>query len=331
MTKSSERWLPAGLPGLLGVLALSELVLLRTGTRTLVHIPGLGRYETPIRILAEVGRFAYYLAVVSLVAVLAILAYQGIRTRTPRHVTGGVGALVFLAVAGAGRLEILAVPVVGWASVVLLVVVTATVWRGLRTLPIGFFVLGWAAAGWTVLGQGTMGGLSGRQVDTLMLTAEISLLLSAVTAPLLLKGPPPRLAILVGLGFALVGAGAFVSGSSTLSILILWNLGVPGWLPGVGYALALGSLVTTLWSALATDQRLTAIGLMLLTAGGIGTISTYQTGLVLTAVLLFGYAIPGPGRDLTGTIAESKRADSLVVMTRPTRTPGLPKTPSPVG
>lgn len=331
MTKSSERWLPAGLPGLLGVLALGELVLLRTGTRTLVHIPGLGRYETPIRILAEVGRFAYYLAVVSLVAVLAILAYQGIRTRTLRRVTGGVGALVFLAVAGAGRVEILAAPVVGWTSLVLLIVVTAAVWRGLRTLPIGFFVLGWAAAGWTVLGQGAMGGLSGRQVDILMLTAEISLLLSAVTAPLLLKGPPPRMAILVGLGVALVGVGAFASGASTLSILILWNLGVPGWLPGVAYALALGSIVTTLWSALATGQRLTAIGLLLLIAGGLGTISTYQTGLVLTGVLLLGDAMAGTGWDLTGTIAQIKRTDSLEVMTRSTQAPRLPKSPSPVG
>jgi hypothetical protein len=295
---------------LLGVLALGELVLLRTGTRTLVHIPGLGRYETPIRILAEVGRFAYYLAVVSLVAVLAILAYQGIRTRTLRRVTGGVGALVFLAVAGAGRVEILAAPVVGWTSLVLLIVVTAAVWRGLRTLPIGLFVLGWAAAGWTVLGQGAMGGLSGRQVDILMLTAEISLLLSAVTAPLLLKGPPPRMAILVGLGVA---------------------LGVPGWLPGVAYTLALGSIVTTLWSALATGQRVTAIGLLLLIAGGIGTISTYQTGLVLTGVLLLGDAMAGTGWDLTGTIAQIKRTDSLEVMTRSTQAPRLPKSPSPVG
>jgi hypothetical protein len=176
-----------------------------------------------------------------------------------------------------------------------------------------------------------MGGLSGRQVDILMLTAEISLLLSAVTAPLLLKGPPPRMAILVGLGVALVGVGAFASGASTLSILILWNLGVPGWLPGVAYALALGSIVTTLWSALATGQRLTAIGLLLLIAGGLGTISTYQTGLVLTGVLLLGDAMAGTGWDLTGTIAQIKRTDSLEVMTRSTQAPRLPKSPSPVG
>jgi hypothetical protein len=79
-----------------------------------------------------------------------------------------------------------------------------------------------------------------------------------------------------------------MAGASTLSILVLWNLGVPGWLPGIAYALALGSLVATLLSALASGRRLTAIGLVLLVAGGIGTISTYQTGLVLTAVLLLG-------------------------------------------
>ena len=297
---SSERLRLAGLPVLLGVLALAELVLLRTGTRTLIHIPGLGRFETPIRILAEVGRFAYYLAVVSLVTTLAVLAYHGLRTRIPRQVAGGIGALGFLAVAGAGRLGLLSAPVVAWCSLVVLVVLTAAVWRGFRTLPIGFFVLGWVAAGWTILGQGAGGGLSGRQVDGLMLTAEISLILAAITAPLLLKGPPYRLAVLAGLGVAVVSAAAFASGSSTLSILVLWNLGVPGWLPGVAYSLALGSVVATLWSAFASGQRLTVIGLVLLAAGGIGTISTYQTALVLTAVLLLGSAVAGTDPDPTG-------------------------------
>lgn len=60
MSTSSERHTVAGVSGLLGVLALAELILLRTGTRALIHIPGLGRFETPIRILAEVWRFAYY-------------------------------------------------------------------------------------------------------------------------------------------------------------------------------------------------------------------------------------------------------------------------------
>jgi len=288
MYKTSDREWLAGLPSLLGVVVVAELVLLRTGTRTLIHIPGLGQFETPIRVLAEVGRFAYYLAVVSLVATLAILAYQGLRTRTRRHKASSIGALVFLGLAGAGRLGVLSAPIVAWCSLAVLVVVTTAAWRGLPTLPIGLFVFGSVAASWAVLGQGALGNLTGRQVDGLILTAEISLILAAVTAPLLLEGPPHRLAVLAGLAAAVLSAGAFMAGASTLSILVLWNLGVPGWLPGIAYALALGSLVATLLSALASGRRLTAIGLVLLVAGGIGTISTYQTGLVLTAVLLLG-------------------------------------------
>ncbi|HEY4606071.1 MAG TPA: hypothetical protein VIH55_00365, partial [Acidimicrobiia bacterium] len=79
----------AGLPGLLGFVVVVELVLLRTGTRTLIHIPGLGRFESQIGLLAEVGRLAYYLAVVLAVATLAALAYHGLRAKTRRHMVGG--------------------------------------------------------------------------------------------------------------------------------------------------------------------------------------------------------------------------------------------------
>ncbi len=330
MSTSSERRKLAGLPGLLCIFALGELVLLRIGTRTLIHIPGLGRFEAPINILAELGRFAYYLAVVCLVTTLTLLAHQGLRIRTPRLVVIGIGVLAFLAAAGAGRLGVVSVPIVGWSSVAALVVVCAASWQGLRTVPIAFFILGWVAAGWTVLGQGVGGGLSGRQVDGFMLAAEISLILSAITVPLLLKGPPPRLAILAGLGATVVSAGAFVSGSSTLSILVLWNLGVPRWLPGLAYSLALGSLVATLWSAFSSGQRSTVLGLVLLTAGGIGTISTYQTGLVLTAVLLLGSTVIGTVPDPTGP-PYIRTGESLRVTTRPPRAPGTSKAPTPVG
>lgn len=332
MPTSNERRRLAGLPGLLCIFALGELVLLRVGTRTFIHIPGLGRYEAPIGLLAEVGRFAYYLAVVCLVTTLTLLAYRGLRIRSPRSVVIGIGALGFLAAAGAGRLGVVSASIVGWSSVAVLVVVCAASWQGLRTIPIVFFVLGWVAAGWTVLGQGVGGGLSGRQVDGLMLAAEISLILCAITVPLLLKSPPPRLAILVGLGVTVASAGAFVSGSSTLSILVLWNLGVPGWLPGLAYSLALGSLVATIWSAFSSGQRSTAIGLMLLTAGGLGTISTYQTGLVLAAMLLLGSTvIGGIVPDPTGPIPNVRHIESLRVTTRPSGVPGTAKAPTPVG
>ena len=298
MSRSRESLPMAGLPSLLGFMVLVELVLLRTGTRTLIHIPGLGRFETPIGILAEVGRLAYYLAVVFVVATLAALAHHGLRAKTRRQMVGGAGALVMLVASGVGRLGVLPAHVVGWTSLAVLVAVTASAWQGRRSLPVGLFVLGSVAAGWAVLGQEGGGSLSGRQVDSLVISAEIFLVLAAITAPLLVQARPGKLAVLAGIGVTVLTAGALTAGSSTVSILVLWNLGVPGWLPGIGYAVALGSLATTLWSALESGDRLTAIGLVLLVGGGVGVISTYQTGLVLTAVLLMAYSVSGEPLDL---------------------------------
>lgn len=81
MMTSSSPHRKVGLRWLLAVSVLVELLLLRTATRTLIHIPGIAGFESPVRAIAEVGRFAYYLAVVSLVATLVILGFQLVRSR----------------------------------------------------------------------------------------------------------------------------------------------------------------------------------------------------------------------------------------------------------
>jgi hypothetical protein len=92
--------------------------------------------------------------------------------------------------------------------------------------------------------------------------------------------------VIVGAAAVIIAIGGLVSGGPTLSILVLWNLGVPGWMSGVIFGLAFGALITTLWTALTTRDWLTAIGLLLMVGGGIGMISTYQTGLVIAGILL---------------------------------------------
>lgn len=280
------------LPLVLAAAVLVEFVLLRTATRTLVHIPGLGSYETPIRVVAEVGRYSYYLAVVLLVATLSMLSHRSLRRRDVRGWLIGGGTLLFLVLAGAGRMGLLSQAAVGWSSIAIIVIITATLWRGLQTLPLGLFVVGTVMAGVAVLGQGSGGGLSGRQVDLFILAAEISLIAAGVTSPLLLRSAPRSGAIVVGGIAAVLVAGALVGAGSTLSVLLLWNLGVPGWLPGLGYALAAGALAITLTSALADRQVLAAAGVLLLVAGGIGLMSTYQTALVVAGILIIGWSSP---------------------------------------
>ena len=296
-----------GLLALLALAVIAELVLLRTATRTLIHIPGIGEFETPIRTVAEVGRFAYYLAAVSVTVTLALLGFQLIRSRIPRHVIAGLATAGFLVVALVGRLQGVSTAGVGWFTLALLVTVTAAGWRGLSSLPIGLFVLGSVAAGWSALGQTSGVGLTGGQVDILVLSAESLLVLAGATSPLLLGRMPSKSALAAGVGAAVLVAAAFAGGASTFSILVLWNLGVPGWLPGIAFSVAFGGLVISLWSALAGGERMTAFGIVLLFGGGVGLISTYQTGLVLAAILVLGVAAEpvrlSPGERVTGTAA----------------------------
>lgn len=275
------------LSGALGVVALIELTLLRTGTRTLIHIPGLGRFDVSIGILSEVGRLAYYFSVVLLVSTLAYIGYSLWRVDTLPTRVASAFAIFFLLGAAAGRIGVVAVPVVGWGSLIATIVIAAIAWRGIRSIPIGLFVASWSLAAWSILGQGAGGGLSGRSVDVSVVVAESLLILAGVAAPLLVRGGVGKPGLVAGLVAFLAVAGGFSAGGSTLAILALWNLGVPGWFSPLAFGLAFGGLVAAVWSAMAAQERLTAVSIALLVAGGVGTISTYQTGLVLAAIAIY--------------------------------------------
>jgi hypothetical protein len=113
---------------------------------------------------------------------------------------------------------------------------------------------------------------------------------------------------------ALVTAWAFTTGGSTLSILVLWNIGVPGWLPGIAYALGLGALTTAIWVGMSTGTRLSVVALVLLLAGGVGVISTYQTGLVFAALLIMGEAQArgGPVASVSTPVGELEDAGAAL-------------------
>lgn len=277
-----------GLLWLLAVAAVIELVVLRTATRTLIHIPGTERFDTQIGVLAEVGRLAYYVAAISLISALVILGVGDVRSRVPRRIAEGLAIFGFLVVAAAGRLEVIPWPVVGWSGMAIMVFAGLLGWRGVRSLPVGFFLIGSVASGASVVAQAGAGGLAGSSVDLLVWVAEVSLVLAGSTAPLLLERPPGKVALAIGALSALVVAGSLAGGASTISILVLWNVGVPGWMPGLAYALAAGALATTLWSSAFRREWPVLIGSVLLVAGGVGTISTYQTGLVIVGVLVLG-------------------------------------------
>src|SRR3990172_1893907 len=229
MQKNPQTDLATRIAGPLAILVVAELFLLRLGTRTLIHIPGLEKYETPIRWLAEVGRFAYFAAVVFLIALLIALTVRRFRRSGPFAVMGALAALGFLVTALAGRVEWIQPGVVGWVGITALVMaLVGAASRGRRALPLAFFTAGAVAAGWSALAQGRGGGLSGGQVDALLIVSEIMVVGFALTAPLLLQRRPSRRAMLVGLGVAVPTALVAAASSSTVSILALWSFGTPG-------------------------------------------------------------------------------------------------------
>lgn len=278
------------LAGSLGLVALVELVLLRSGTRTLVHIPGLGRYDVSIGVLNEVGRLAFYLSVVLLVVTLGYLAVWLWRMDTSLSRAAASLVALSILVAAAGRLGMLTPSAVGWYSVGAIAGMAAIGWRRVRSIPLALFAGSWVVAAWSVLGQGPGGGISGRSVDTSVVVAEALLILAGVTAPLLVSRRATTPAVVAGFTAFLIVAAGFSIGGSTLAILTLWNLGVPGWFSPLAFGLAFGGLVIATWSALAAGERMTAASIGLLVAGGVGMISTYQTGLVLAALTIL-YAV----------------------------------------
>lgn len=281
------------LTALLTIAAVGEFIVLRSATRAIVHIPGTARFELPISIVAELGRLAYYVAVVALVLVLVTVAIRSVIGAIPQSVAAGLAIALFLVTAGAGRAEAIPLPFVGVVGMGALVVIAAAGWQGVRSTPIGLFVVGAVAAGWSVVGQNWQGGLDGRSVDVLIWTAESGALFAALTSPLLLLGSAPGRGLrdavaplVAGLVTAAATAAVVTAGASTLFIVVLWNIGIPGWMPGLAYAVAVGTMVATVWEAGARgDWRLLA-GLLLLVIAGVGSISTYQTGLAIAGVAL---------------------------------------------
>lgn len=264
--------------------AAAEAVLLRGATRTLIHIPGIDQLENPVRALAEVARFAYYLAVVLLIALLVTLLRRQHDSTRSAAVTTAVAA--FLSVAGAVRLGLvgdLPMALAVLAAVAILIAPAtrqASSWR--RRLPIAAFSAAFIVAGLHSAIQ--LAAAHGWTVDTpatgLLLAAEVLAVGGALLSPTLV----PRAGLLPAMAAILVGAlifAALIAGGETVRILMLWNLGLGGWLPDFAYVAAAALLTYTAIAAWRNGQPKLALVLVLLTCGGIGLHSTYQSGLVV--------------------------------------------------
>jgi len=272
--------------------ALAELVSLRILTRTLIYIPGLQQFEVPIRVVNEIGRIFYYLTVVLLLGLLVSMARTRIRVGNLKSsvLLASLG-LWFLA-AGIGRMGWLGAGPVGVLSLVAILLVAAVVVvRGWQTLPIFLLTVATWATGLATILQGRGGGLTGEAFGALMGAGEAIAIAALLSLPVLTGRPPTRRAWIVGLGVAVTVTMLISVAGPTVTILVLWSFGLPASLPPVLYGLAAGSLSSALFSVWHDRRRDLAAALILLIAGGVGLVSSYQTGLVLAGLAVAAIAL----------------------------------------
>lgn len=270
------------------VAGLTELVLLRIGTRTALHIPGV--FSEPFRVVAAAGRLAFLLAVVLAALTLALLIVELAHVgRLP-----GVAAAAFLATAAvvavrSAPADTDALTVVSVAAVVILAVQAMVGLGGSAKLPLLFFTLAAGMAGLQAAGVGDAGLLLG--------FAEGLAVAAAISAPALVGGLGRR-ARIWGVVAGLVVLLALGPMGATTKILLLWNFGLAGALPAPFYAVAVGVLLATMVSALGGDRRDVLAPLVLICIGGIAPQSTYQTALVIIGlgllVLVPSDRVPAP-------------------------------------
>jgi hypothetical protein len=282
---SSDPVAPGALAPWLAISALIEFLILRTGTRIAIHVPAGEALRAPYLVLAALGRFAFFVALVLVIALLAMAFVALIRrTQAPARVAGAL-LLLFLVAAAALAIEPAAGPVTAVATALAaagLCVAIAT-HAGLKP-GIPFLLLAVslaAAAGYAVVQSEA--ALPQSAGEPLLQLAELSGVLFALAAPLLLSRRPAPPSLAFGVLAGLITVGALAAPAASGRIILLWNTGLATNYPVVLYGAAAAALAATLAEALRRRDVSLASALLLIVTGGVGLHSTYQTALVLAA------------------------------------------------
>lgn len=284
-------WLVAGLAFASAV----ELAILRTFTRTAIHIPALDSLQKPYAVLTAAGEYAYFVAVALVVPALAALAFHLFRARRHgRHLALlGLGLFAVpasLAAFGQANQLLLDLATIASVAMLSLAFAVSTPDRRLAAIPVACFGIAFGLSG-------TYTTLPSLEIDAvqpawLLDGAEYLGLAFAVSSPLLLSRETDRGAWWIGVGVAAFVLVVFLGNGSTSRFLLLWNIGLSGILPAFAYAIAAGALVATGVGFARRSMWLAAGGMLLLVTGGFGLHSTYQSALVVVALAALCCAIP---------------------------------------
>jgi hypothetical protein len=305
----------------LAAAALLELLVLRTFTRTAMHIPDIQALETPYLGVTGLGRYAYFVAATSLVASLLLLALAIPARRDARSWAAGLGVGVFIIAATLARLG--EGPQAITIALSLSAVATTGAAAAAHSARLAAFIVPVTAA--FALGAGYAIGqsLGAGGLGWLHTAMEIPAVAAALAAPFAFSVPLKGRNLAVAIGTAAVVFLFFAGNPATSRILLLWNAGLSGALPGVVYALAAGVAAGTVAGVVRSGRWQAGIALTLVVAAGVGVESTYQTGLLVCALLLL--ALPAfraggetdaprppakqPSQDLTATRSPAPSAN----------------------
>jgi hypothetical protein len=300
MAPITTSWIASVLVGA----SLLELAMLRIGTRTAIHIPGLERIAGPYRMFAETGRLMFFAAVVLLALLLAYLVrdlYLDGRTRAAACLSS------FVVVAALGGLRLIGNDVMAPAVTVIVAilgfVVLARQSRPVRVV-VGLFVFTFLAGALQALLQSSVGGGLTGPFRYLPTGVEVMAVAFAISSgPLFWRALRPGRALTRRVQWSAVVTGLLVTAvilanPSTSHILMLWNIGLTGALPAAIYGLAAASLLVAVVSSFQCQQQTLALALVLLLLGGISLTSTYQSGLLIAGLGLMDLTVMRPGSQL---------------------------------
>lgn len=277
------------------IAAAAELAILRTFTRTAVHIPGIQAMRQPYELLTRGGEFAYFLTLCLLAPVAVALVTALHRNRHPQRYLATFGLAVFALpwpLLDIHAISTRAMDGLTLAAVAALAGAIVLTSRRSAWLPVTAFALAFAAGGlYTIL----MASDSTTVRPALLLnSSEFLGIAYACTTPLLVDRSRDRVSTVVGIGAGLLVFTGMLGNGSTSRFLLLWNAGLSGTLPSFVYATAAGALAYTMLRASRNGSPLVAAGLILLVAGGLGLHSTYQSALVIAGLATLAVGLWAP-------------------------------------
>lgn len=296
--------------GWLAVVATIELLILRSFTRTAIHIPALEVMAGPYRVITSVGRFDYYIAAVLVVACLPLAAYSlGSRCgRTGVAAASGIGLFAMTGfMTRTGLLGDLLPPVLITLS---FAVVVAALYRIDRRLGIAMavYVAAFALAALDTTAQAAA-QIGFPQIDArpLLLLSELGAVATAGAAFWALRPASAAVSLRWGVVAGMILLTMLIAAAPTTKILLLWNQGLTGALPAVAYAGAAALLTATFAGLVHRREFAMAAGLLLVVISGVGLHNTYQSGLgvvgLATLMLAASTATPGPRPDVIPAIS----------------------------